>query len=151
MRRWLQGILDATAGVLLAVLLGVGVLQVGSRYTNMLFVPWTEELARLLFVWVVWIGAAAAVVRGSHIRFDFLLDRLPVGARRVLAGAVGLATTAFLLLIAVAGYEIVRSTSSTFITLNLSVKYTYLSAVAGACLMLLGLAVRLTAPGPGKD
>lgn len=137
--RWLQGVLDAAAGSLLFVLLAVGVLQVGSRYTGLLFVPWTEEVARLLFVWVVWIGAAAALLRGGHIRFDFLVVRLPGPARAALGAAVTLGVAGFLILIVVQGYEIVRSTTSTFITLDLSVKYTYLSAVVGACLMLAGL------------
>ncbi len=149
--RWLQGALDATAGALLFVLLVVGVLQVGSRYTGLLFVPWTEEVARLLFVWVVWIGAAAALLRGGHIRFDFLVARLPRAPRAALGAAVTLGVTGFLLLIVVQGYEIVRSTSSTFITLDLSVKYTYLSAVVGACLMLAGLLGRLlSGRGEGK-
>ena len=75
--RWLRVLLEWTAGSLLFVLLVVGALQVTSRYTGLMFVPWTEEVARLLFVWVVWIGAAAAIFRGSHIRFDFLVERLP--------------------------------------------------------------------------
>jgi TRAP-type C4-dicarboxylate transport system permease small subunit len=102
-------------------------------------VPWTEEIARLLFVWVVWIGAAAAVVRGSHIRFDFLVERLPRPVQVGIGTAVTLGVAGFLILLVYHAYEIVRSTSSTFITLNLSVKYTYLSVVVGASLMLLGL------------
>lgn len=137
--RWLRMLLEWTAGCLLFVLLVVGVLQVTSRYTGLMFVPWTEEVARLLFVWVVWIGAAAAVVRGSHIRFDFLVARLPPSAQGGIARAVSLGVVGFLLLLIYHGYEIVRSTSSTFITINLSVKYTYLSVVVGASLMLLGL------------
>ena len=80
MRR-LQQLLEWTAGSLLFALLVVGALQVTSRYTGLIFVPWTEEVARLLFVWVVWIGAAAAAFRGSHIRFDFLVERLPRSMR----------------------------------------------------------------------
>jgi len=139
----LQRALDAAAGGLLFLLLLVGVVQVVGRYTGLVFVPWTEEVARLLFVWVVWIGAAAALLRGGHIRFDFLIVRLPAPARRVLGAGVMLGVAGFLLLIVVQGYEIVRSTTSTFITLDLSVKYTYLSAVVGAAVMLVGLLGRL--------
>jgi TRAP-type transport system small permease protein len=138
MRR-LQTLLEWTAGSLLFVLLVVGMLQVTSRYTGLMFVPWTEEVARLLFVWVVWIGAAAAVFRGSHIRFDFLVERLPRRMQAAISMAVTLGVAGFLLLLVYYAYEIVRSTSSTFITINLSVKYTYLSVVAGSSLMLLGL------------
>ena len=137
--RWLRVLLEWTAGLLLFVLLVVGVLQVTSRYTGLMFVPWTEEVARLLFVWVVWIGAAAAVVRGGHIRFDFLVERLPRSVRVWVGMAVTLGVAGFLILLVYQAYEIVRSTSSTFITIDLSVKYTYLSVVVGASVMLLGL------------
>jgi len=137
--RWLRVLLEWMAGLLLFVLLVVGVLQVASRYTGLMFVPWTEEVARLLFVWVVWIGAAAAVFRGSHIRFDFLIERLPKSMQAGLGTVVTLGVAGFLILLVYHAYEIVRSTSSTFITINLSVKYTYLSVVVGSSLMLLGL------------
>jgi TRAP-type C4-dicarboxylate transport system permease small subunit len=137
--RWLQTFLEWTAGLLLFVLLVVGVLQVTSRYTGLMFVPWTEEMARLLFVWVVWIGAAAALFRGGHIRFDFLLERLPRSVQVGIGAAVTLGVAGFLILLVYHAHEIVRSTSSTFITLNLSVKYSYLSVVVGAALMLVGL------------
>jgi TRAP-type C4-dicarboxylate transport system permease small subunit len=137
--RWLGVLLERIAGLLLFVLLAVGVAQVTSRYTGLMFVPWTEEVARLLFVWVVWIGAAAAVFRGSHIRFGFLVERIPRPMQAGIGMVVTLGVAGFLLLLVYHAYQIVQSTSSTFITINLSVKYTYLSAVVGSSLMLLGL------------
>ena len=137
--RWLGAFLEWMAGSLLFVLLLVGALQVTSRYTGLMFVPWTEEVARLLFVWVVWIGAAAAIFRGSHIRFDFLVERVSRPAQVGIGAFVTLGVAGFLILLVYHAYEIVRSTSSTFITLNLSVKYTYLSVVVGSSLMLIGL------------
>ena len=137
--RSLGVLLEWVAGSILFVLLVVGVLQVTSRYTGLMFVPWTEEVARLLFVWVVWIGAAAAVFRGSHIRFDFLIERLPKPMQAGLGTVVTLGVAGFLILLVYHAYEIVRSTSSTFITIDLSVKYTYLSVVVGSSLMLVGL------------
>ena len=137
--RWLGALLEWMAGSLLFVLLLVGALQVTSRYTGLMFVPWTEEVARLLFVWVVWIGAAAAIFRGSHIRFDFLVERVSRPAQVGIGAFVTLGVAGFLILLVYHAYEIVRSTSSTFITLNLSVKYTYLSVVVGSSLMLIGL------------
>ena len=137
--RWLGALLEWMAGSLLFVLLLVGALQVTSRYTGLMFVPWTEEVARLLFVWVVWIGAAAAIFRGSHIRFDFLVARLSQPVKAGIGTLVTLGLAGFLILLVYQAYEIVRSTSSTFITINLSVKYTYLSVVVGSALMLVGL------------
>lgn len=141
MRRF-QAALEVAAGFLLFVLVAVGAIQVGSRYTGVLFVPWTEELGRLLFVWVVWIGAAAAFVRGSHIRFDFILQRLPVRLRVYGDVFVQVGVAIFLLVLVRYGFEVAQAqASSSFLTLNLSVRYTYLSSVVGAALMLFALGV----------
>ena len=74
-------------------------------------------------------------------------------ARRVpllLQGAV------LLLLLIWYGYEVAQSQAdTTFLTVNLSVRYTYLSAVVGSALMLVGLAggvwsrFRQKTPGQG--
>ncbi|PSJ39186.1 TRAP transporter small permease [Zobellella taiwanensis] len=40
-----------------------------------------EEISRLLFVWLVCIGAVLATVDNQHLRFDLVVDRLPAPAR----------------------------------------------------------------------
>jgi len=156
MRR-LQPLLEWAAGLLLFALLIVGFLQVVSRYTGLIFIPWTEEVARLLFVWVVWVGATAGLFRGSHIRFDFVVERLPSSVRRSVEIAVHVGVGVFLIVVIWYGYEVAQSqAASTFLTFNLSVKYTYLSAVVGSALMLVGLAgvvwarLRKPTPDPGS-
>lgn len=145
MRRF-QGVLEWMAGLLLFLLVVVGFLQVVSRYTGVIFIPWTEEVARLLFVWVVWLGAAAALIRGSHIRFDFVVDRLPARLRQSLEVAAQAGVALFLLVLIRYGYQVAASqASSTFLTFNLSVKYTYLSVVVGSVLMLAVMAAGLWA------
>jgi TRAP-type C4-dicarboxylate transport system permease small subunit len=60
------------AGVLLAV-----VLQVFFRYVAGIPVPWTEESARYLGIWMVFMGAAAAIAKETHIKITFILERFP--------------------------------------------------------------------------
>ena len=155
MRR-LQVVLEWAAATLLFMLLVVGFLQVMSRYTGLIFLPWTEEVARLLFVWVVWVGAAVGLLRGTHIRFDFVVERLPARVRRAVEFVVSIGVASFLIVVIRYGYEVAQSqATSTFLTFNLSVKYTYLSAVLGSALMLVGLAagvwtrMRKPAAAPG--
>lgn len=45
---------------------------------------WGEETARYAFIYLVWIGAAAAVRDRAHIRIDVLLTFLPPRARTVM-------------------------------------------------------------------
>jgi TRAP-type C4-dicarboxylate transport system permease small subunit len=139
--RLLQRLLEWAAGFLLCLMVVVGFLQVFGRYTGLIFVPWTEEAARLLFVWVVWLGAAAAMTRAGHIRFDFVVDRLPAWLRRPCEVAVHAGTGVFLIVLVWYGYEVAQSqATSSFLTFPLSIKYAYLSAVVGSGFMLVGLA-----------
>ncbi len=142
--RAFRGVLEGTGALLLAVLVLVALLQVFARYTNVVFVPWTEEMARLLFVWVIWLGAAAALLRGTHIRFELFVQRLPPSLRRRLARAVDAAVAVALVVLAVYAWQVARSQAdTTFLTVPLSVQWTYLAAVVGAVVMLIALALRL--------
>lgn len=52
-------------------------LQVFSRYAlnNSLF--WSEELGRMLLVWLTFVGATVAYKRGAHPGMSILVQRLP--------------------------------------------------------------------------
>jgi len=138
--RTAQRLLEWVAGLLLAVMVVVTFLQVAGRYTGLFFVPWTEEVARLLFLWIVWIGAAAAFFRGGHIRFDFVVDRIAPQFRKASELAVHVGVGILLCILIWYGTAVAQSQADTsFLTVNLSVKYTYYSAVVGSALMLVAL------------
>lgn len=48
------------------------VLQVLFRFVFQIPAAWTEETARYAFIWMMFVGAAAAVKKGSHISVDLL-------------------------------------------------------------------------------
>ena len=58
----------------LALLLVIVFLQVVFRYLFQVSVPFTEEAARYLGVWLVFTGGAALVASDGHIRLSFLVD-----------------------------------------------------------------------------
>ena len=67
------------------------------RYGFNSSLPASEELSRLLFVWMVFIGAAAAYPVGEHMAFTSL-----VGLLRKHPAAIGLATVLIRLLVVLA-------------------------------------------------
>ena len=77
-------ILHDTSSILLLLIMITVFMQVAFRYVFQLSVPWTEEAARYLNVWMVFLGCAVAVHRNTHIRVTFILDRLK-GRRNALA------------------------------------------------------------------
>ncbi|MGE4484407.1 MAG: TRAP transporter small permease [Oscillospiraceae bacterium] len=44
-----------------------------------------EEIARILFVWCTYLGAAEAIKEGTHIRVDIFINALSPMARKVVA------------------------------------------------------------------
>lgn len=75
--RALVGIEKAIVLLLLVALTGTVLMQVIGRHVLAVPNPWTEEIARYLFVWLSMIGAAVGVQTRSHFRLDLFLHRLP--------------------------------------------------------------------------
>ena len=48
--------------------------QVVTRYFFNYSLAWSEELARYIFIWQVWLAVPYAVIKGRHIRLDLLPD-----------------------------------------------------------------------------
>ncbi len=69
----------ALAGMVIAVFVNVLL-----RYVFHTSIVSYEEISRLLFVWLVAIGAIVAAFEGSHLGFDLVTSRVGPGARKVL-------------------------------------------------------------------
>lgn len=50
--------------------------QVIARYVLQVSVPWAEETARYVFIWMTFLGASYAAKKGIHIRVDLLESAL---------------------------------------------------------------------------
>jgi len=51
--------------------------QVVFRYVLAAPLPWSEELARYCFVWIVFLGGAIGLERGIHLGVDIFVNFLP--------------------------------------------------------------------------
>ena len=54
------------------------------RYTNVLIIPWAEELARYCMIWILFLGASAAAKRGEHFCVTAFTMLLPQKVQRIL-------------------------------------------------------------------
>jgi TRAP-type C4-dicarboxylate transport system permease small subunit len=80
--RWLEhagrccnGFAKLLLVVLSAVMAVTILLQVFLRYVVKASLPWSEELARYLMVWIGLMGASLAVHEGRHVGVSLLVDR----------------------------------------------------------------------------
>ena len=92
-------LLWTSMGLLVAMTLLV-LFQVFTRYVLATPLPWTEEIARLLVVWLTFVGAGFVSSRNAHIAVDILAVYLP---RRL---ATASQIFALLLVVAAAGYMV---------------------------------------------
>ena len=61
---------------LCALVIAVAI-QVFFRYILNNPLPWPEELARYLFIWITYMGLVKVVRENSHYRIDFFMMRMP--------------------------------------------------------------------------
>lgn len=70
-------------------------LQVVFRYILKNPLPWSEELARFLFIWMTFIASYAGARKGAHIGVEALQKALPRPGEKVLKSLSNLICTAF--------------------------------------------------------
>lgn len=63
--------------VISIVMVMVTLAQVVFRYVIAAPLPWSEELARYCFVWIVFLGGAIGLSRGIHLGVDLFVNLLP--------------------------------------------------------------------------
>jgi TRAP-type C4-dicarboxylate transport system permease small subunit len=111
-------------------------LQVFTRYVLNRPFTWTEEVARMLFTWIVFLGGAFIVKRSSHISIDILAKALPPWPRRWLSVASRLITLAVVATLAVKGFRLLQITgASASPALNIPWVYVYAAFPLGMALM----------------
>ena len=123
---------------LMLVLVADVFLGVWSRYVLHATFQWYDEVARLCFVWMVFLGAASAVRRGAHFRLHVLIDRFGPRLRRANDLLVGLLVVVFggvLVAGGVAMWPVARGQVSD--SLELSMVWFYGALPVGGALMIL--------------
>lgn len=73
---------DAIGMAAVALLAAVVNLQIFSRYIFHSPFMWVEEIARLLLIWMTFIGAAALTRQGGDLAVDTFVEMLPPAFRR---------------------------------------------------------------------
>ena len=83
--KWLDRHLEEVILVAATIVLVLVIFfQVLARYFLNQSLAWSEELARYVFVWSVWLAVPYTVTRGRHIRLEILPDIVGPKAKFVL-------------------------------------------------------------------
>lgn len=135
---WFMRPIEAVAAVLLAVMIGLLLLGVTSRYALHLPIVWIDETASLSFLWFAMLGAAIAIDRSEHLRLTLFLNMFP---QRILGYVNSLAlvlVATFLAAIIKPAIEYaIEEWVVTSAALNIPMSFRAAALPVGACLMLL--------------
>ena len=82
--RWLERAAQNLGGLLFLALFLVFLVQIGARFGFDRPLPWTDELAVVLYLWVILWASAFMVREREHVVFDLLWNSVGTGARRVM-------------------------------------------------------------------
>jgi TRAP-type C4-dicarboxylate transport system permease small subunit len=123
---------------LMAVLVADVFLGVWSRYVMRATFQWYDEVARLCFVWMIFLGAAVAVRRGAHFRLHLLIDRLGPTARRRIDLLVIVVVIAFAAVLVAGGIAIAPlARRQVTDALEISMLWFYAALPVGGALMIV--------------
>jgi len=140
---WLISLEKSIAGAFFAALIFSVILQVGTRMLPRLLgewavisLPWTEELSRFTFVWLLMLGASVGIYNQEHFALTLLRNAVPVAVQWWMELLVYLFELVFVGFLIKYGYlmsEMVWGQISP--ALGLRYAYVYMSVPVGAVLM----------------
>ena len=100
--------------------------QVLTRFVIHISIPWTEELSRYSFIWMIFSGSAVGVRRRLHYQILFLVNWLPKSKNRILEGLVDVTVILFFYLMLTRSMDfanLIKSNKSPVLMFSMVIPY----------------------------
>ena len=123
-------------GTLFLIIFAILIAQVLFRQILHHPLIWSEEAARLLFVYVGMLGISIGIRSQQHVLIDFITSHLPGAVRTFVFSLVQLLIFAAILLFLYYGVVVFNHASDKLVSLGISDKWLYLSLPVCSLLML---------------
>lgn len=149
-------VVKGLAGVSMALLVVIMVVQVFARYVVGESLIWAEELCRYLLVWQTFLVLGLAYSKGEFVNLDFLPNALSPRNWWLLRAVMSVPIIAFLLVMAWYGQDFASRfdnqtipaldfiwTALTGNALGLSIRYVYIAVTVGLVLMAMHVVAEL--------
>ena len=133
-------------GLILAIMTATVFLQVILRYLGRMGIDGIDEVPRFLFVWLVMLGAAAAMHRGEHTSLDYFINLLGPRLRAlVIAGTQAVGIALFLYLIKLSLVLVPNAQLQTSAGLGLPLGWLFVAVPVGSALIIIPMLRNLAA------
>lgn len=135
-RRRFFSAVEAALFVHVVALLVLIVLQVFTRYVLQVGVTWTEEVARMILVWTVMLGAAIAMERNEHYVITVFSLRFGRATRLWLLVVTNVLGLVFLVaLVRYGSLYMAANLKTSYVATGVSRGWVYLALPVGAAIM----------------
>ena len=133
-------LLDTLVICMFTVMAGAVFIQVIFRYVFHQPIYWSEELPRLMLIWLTFLGAVLAVKNQSHLSISLIINRFSENTKNVIQLFANLVTLLFLLVVLWGGVIITHLTMpNRTAALQLPTGLFYLAAPVGTAMMIIYL------------
>ena len=147
MKSWIVrtiGSLEWFAGTLFLALFLLNMLRIFLRYFLGVAWLWEPDFSRLLFIWIVFIGATVLYVGKGHLMVDYFLNRLGSNARERMHFIIDGVTVIFLAILVIKGIEVTRVRMGIpFDTWDLPTGYAYVAVPICSAVMITVTLLRM--------
>ena len=144
-------VIDKTLSYVVAFLLmAMSVTVFGNvvcRYFLDFSLGWYEEISRFLLIWIVFLGAVIALIRGDHLAIDLLSFALPPRANRMLVVLVDVLVLVSLAIMFQGAWDMaIDSLRSGWVASSVPIPYgcVYMVAPVSAGLMFIQTLIKMT-------
>jgi len=147
MKSWIAraiGNLEWFAGALFLILFLLNMLRILLRYFLGVAWLWEPDFSRLLFIWIVFIGATVLYVGKGHLMVDYFLNRMGSNARERMHFIIDGVTAIFLAILVIKGIEVTRVRMGIpFDTWDLPTGYAYVAVPICSAVMITVTLLRM--------
>jgi TRAP-type C4-dicarboxylate transport system permease small subunit len=137
---WLDEYLEEYILILLSVLTVVIVFtQVFMRYVFSESLTWSEEIARYLFIWMIYVGVSYGVKKGKHLGVDAFPMMFEKKGKIIIDMIVSISFFIFAVVISYYGFDIALRVTRESAALELPMGWVYAAPVVGMMLTAIRL------------
>ena len=136
--RIMAGIGTVLSVISVGIVVILGILQVLFRFVLKISVPWTEEMMRALFIYIVFFGLILVERENGEVRTTMLIEKLPYKAYHIWESIVSVLSILFNVLVLIGCFQAMKVTNTTLSALpQISMKMFFYPMVISLPLMVI--------------
>ena len=136
--RIMAGIGTVLSVISVGIVVILGILQVLFRFVLKVSVPWTEEMMRALFIYIVFFGLILVERENGEVRTTMLIEKLPYKAYHLWESVVAVLSILFNVLVLIGCFQAMKVTNTTLSALpQISMRMFFYPMVISLPLMVI--------------